>query len=153
MYSRHISTHTHTHTHTYTRTHTHTHAHTRTHTHTLILILLSQIHSAIDWTHTHYPNLIRHPPHIQTIQLRYSGHISSAGTKGWSWLFRMLNTQSTVKVTWKVKQVGWVVWKQKNNCSILDLWCPHPPPLPHAYYHPPTTTTKSTNLRTYLHQP
>ena len=55
---------------------------TPTHKHTPILIVLNQIHSSINWTHTHYPNLIRHPPHIQTIQPRYSIHTSSAGTEG-----------------------------------------------------------------------
>jgi len=65
-----------------TSAHTHTHSHT--HAHTPILILLNQIHSAIDWTHIHYPDLIRQPPHTETIQPRYSIHISSAVTEGWS---------------------------------------------------------------------
>ena len=94
----HTHTHAHTHTHTHTRTHarmharTHTHARaharahthtlTHTHTHTPILILLNQIHSAINWTRTHYPYLIRQPPHIQAIQPRYSIHASSAGAEG-----------------------------------------------------------------------
>ena len=50
------------------------HIHTHTHTHTPILIKLNQIHSAIDWTHTHDPNLIKHPPHIQTITLSSLRH-------------------------------------------------------------------------------